>query len=156
MRSLQTLLCLFIWLSVINYRITVSMLLSLNSVSLVVKYSTWKGNGNPQICRLSVRSVCGIWWEGILLWSLLTCGICPNSGWLVSELSCSSQLRLEDNTSRQANSKIMCENCCVIAKSCPTLLWPHGLYSLPYSSVNGIFQARILEWDTISFSRGSS
>ena len=28
--------------------------------------------------------------------------------------------------------------------------------SLPVSSVHGIFQARVLEWVTISFSRGSS
>ena len=31
-------------------------------------------------------------------------------------------------------------------------LWPHGLYS----PVHGILQARILEWVTIPFSRGSS
>ena len=35
-------------------------------------------------------------------------------------------------------------------------LWPHGLYSLSGSSVHGISQARILDWITISFSRGSS
>ena len=35
-------------------------------------------------------------------------------------------------------------------------LWPHGLLSLPRSSVHGIFQARVLEWVAISFSRGSS
>ena len=35
-------------------------------------------------------------------------------------------------------------------------LQPHGLYSPPASSVHGISQARILEWVTISFSRGSS
>jgi len=29
-------------------------------------------------------------------------------------------------------------------------------YSLPGSSVHGILQARILEWDAILFSRGSS
>ena len=34
-------------------------------------------------------------------------------------------------------------------------LWPNGLYSLPDSSVHGIFQARILEWVVISYSRGS-
>ena len=34
--------------------------------------------------------------------------------------------------------------------------WPHGLYSLPGSSVHRISQARILEWLFISFSRGSS
>ena len=33
---------------------------------------------------------------------------------------------------------------------------PHGLYSLPGSSVHGISQARIREWVAISFSRGSS
>ena len=31
-------------------------------------------------------------------------------------------------------------------------LWPHGLYSLPGSSVHGIFQARIQEWVAISYS----
>ena len=40
-----------------------------------------------------------------------------------------------------------------LAQSCPTLR-PHGL-SLP-GSIHEIFQARILEWVAISFSRGSS
>ena len=42
---------------------------------------------------------------------------------------------------------------CLVAKSCPTLCHP---LSPPGSSVHGIFQARILEWVAISFSRGSS
>ena len=33
-------------------------------------------------------------------------------------------------------------------------LWPHGLYSLPGSSVHGIIQARILEWVAITYSKG--
>ena len=33
---------------------------------------------------------------------------------------------------------------------------PHGLCTLPGSSVLGTFQARILEWVAISSSRGSS
>ena len=37
----------------------------------------------------------------------------------------------------------------------PNSLWPLD-YSLPGSSVQGIFQARVLEWVAISFSRGSS
>ena len=37
----------------------------------------------------------------------------------------------------------------------PTL-WDPKDYSLPGSSVNGILQARILEWVAIPFSRGSS
>ena len=43
----------------------------------------------------------------------------------------------------------------LVAKSCLTLCDPVNC-SLPDSSVHGIFQARILEWVAISFSRGSS
>ena len=42
-----------------------------------------------------------------------------------------------------------------VAQSCPTLSNPMDC-SLPGSSVHGIFQARVLEWVAISFSRGSS
>ena len=42
-----------------------------------------------------------------------------------------------------------------IAQSCPTLCDPTDC-SLLCSSVHGIFQARVLEWVAISFSRGSS
>ena len=44
---------------------------------------------------------------------------------------------------------------CEVAQSCPTLCHPMDC-SLPGSSVHGIFQARILEWVAISFSRRSS
>ena len=40
-----------------------------------------------------------------------------------------------------------------VAQSCPTLCDPMDS-SLPGSMVHGIFQARILEWAAISFSRG--
>ena len=43
-------------------------------------------------------------------------------------------------------------SCSVVSNS----LRPHGLYSLPGSSVHGIFQARILEWVATSFSTRSS
>ena len=42
-----------------------------------------------------------------------------------------------------------------VTKSCMTLCDPMD-YSLPGSSVHEIFQARILEWVAVSFSRGSS
>ena len=42
-----------------------------------------------------------------------------------------------------------------IAQLCLTLCNPMD-YSLPGSSIHGIFQTRILEWVAISFSRGSS
>ena len=42
-----------------------------------------------------------------------------------------------------------------LLQSCPTLCDPMD-YSLPGSSIHGIFQARILEWIAIVFSGGSS
>ena len=42
-----------------------------------------------------------------------------------------------------------------VTQSCPTLCDPMDC-SLSDSSVHGIFQARVLEWIAISFSRGSS
>ena len=42
-----------------------------------------------------------------------------------------------------------------VAQSCPTLCDPMDC-SLPGSSIHGIFQARVLEWVAVSFSRGSS
>ena len=42
-----------------------------------------------------------------------------------------------------------------VAQSCLTLCDPMDC-SLPGFSVHGIFQARVLEWVAISFSRGSS
>ena len=42
-----------------------------------------------------------------------------------------------------------------VTQSCPTLCDPMDC-GLPGSSVCGIFQARILEWVAISFSRGYS
>ena len=43
----------------------------------------------------------------------------------------------------------------LVTQSCPTLCHPMDC-SPPGSSVHGIFQARILEWVDIPFSRGSS
>ena len=42
-----------------------------------------------------------------------------------------------------------------VAQSCPTL-WDFMGCSLPGSSIHEIFQARVLEWVAISFSRGTS
>ena len=44
--------------------------------------------------------------------------------------------------------------CCLVAKLCLTLCNPMDC-SPPGSSVHGISQARILEWVSIPFSRGS-
>ena len=50
-------------------------------------------------------------------------------------------------------SKLLC-SVCSVAQSCPTLCDPMDC-SPPGFPVHGIFQARILEWVAISFSRGS-
>ena len=42
-----------------------------------------------------------------------------------------------------------------VTQSCPTLSDPMD-YSLPGSSVHGIFQAGVLEWGAITFSEGMS
>ena len=48
-----------------------------------------------------------------------------------------------------------CQENALVAQSCPTLCKPVDC-SPPGFPVHGILQARILEWVTISFSRGSS
>ena len=45
--------------------------------------------------------------------------------------------------------KVKCES--EVAQLCPTLSDPMD-YSLPDSSIHGIFQARVLEWGAIAFS----
>ena len=50
----------------------------------------------------------------------------------------------------QKSLAFLCES--EVAQSCPTLCDPMDC-SLPGSSIHGIFQARILEWGAISFSR---
>ena len=43
----------------------------------------------------------------------------------------------------------------LVSKSCPTLATPWTVCRPPGSSFHGIFQARILDWVAISFSRSS-
>ena len=50
---------------------------------------------------------------------------------------------------------LVCVCVCAHAQSCPTP-WDPMDCSLPGSSVHGIFQARILEWVAVSYSRRSS
>ena len=79
------------------------------------------------------------------------------------ELWCWRRLLRVPWTARRSNQSILEEispGCSLegegeVAQSCPTLCNPMDS-SQPGSSIHGIFQARILEWIAISFSRGSS
>ena len=59
------------------------------------------------------------------------------------------------NGSQGPHLKCWVSLCVLVAQSCPTL-WDPMDCNPPGSSVHEIFQARILEWVAISFSRGSS
>ena len=60
-------------------------------------------------------------------------------------------LRVKEESEKASLRRVKSE----VAQSCPTLCDPMGCI-LPGFSIHGIFQARILEWVAISFSRGSS
>ena len=59
------------------------------------------------------------------------------------------------NTHTHTYTLCVCVHTCSVSQSRPTLCNPMDC-SLPGSSVQGILQARILEWVAVPFSRGSS
>ena len=87
----------------------------------------------------------------------------------IEKLSCMQEIHLNLNTFNILQNKefqwglypfvenIKCESevKVLVTQSCLTLCNTMD-YSSPGSSVRGIFQARILEWTSIPFSRGSS
>ena len=100
--------------------------------------------------------------KDVLLWSLawVTC----LSQWLGRVFSCSPGLGWEEHRGGSLTLCVLwgayvdtavCLSVPLCAQSCPTLCDPMDC-SLPGFSVHGIFQAGILEWVAISFSRGSS
>ena len=70
-------------------------------------------------------------------------------------MCCDSWGRKELDTTERLNWTESILLCVLSAQSCPTLYNPTNC-SMPGSSVDGILQARILEWVAISFSGGSS
>ena len=59
------------------------------------------------------------------------------------------------HTQKRDLRQLSCLKWSEVAQSCPTLCNPMDC-SLSGSAIHGIFQARVLEWIAISFSRGSS
>ena len=74
----------------------------------------------------------------------------PGDGEGQGSLGCCSPWSCEESDVTDRLSKLV-----LVAQSCPPLCNPMDC-SLPGSCVHEIFQARILEWVAISFSRGSS
>ena len=62
-----------------------------------------------------------------------------------------AQCSMSNDAQPQYQGEVIGSGGGLVAKSCLT----HGRRAVD-SSVHGIFQARILEWNAISFSRGSS
>ena len=100
----------------------------------------------PSIKDFSNESVLSIWWPKY--WSF-SFSISPSNeylGLIFLKINWFDLLAVQ-GTLRSSYLEV--------AQSCPTLCDPMDC-SLPGSSVHGIFQARVLEWVAISFSRGSS
>ena len=124
--------------------------------------------GSPKVCSPPAGlGVYTIWTLGSLKWRSLVRfnanpmrkSICllkyvnaPDACWKRKSISLKSlQSEWVTYNSSTENSESESE----VAQSCPTLGDPMD-GSLPGSAVHGIFQARILEWAAISFSRRSS
>ena len=102
----------------------------------------------PLDCRPWGSSVHGISQARMLEWAVIpfSRGSSPPGDQTVSCLSCIGRwIFCHCNTWLQCSS---------VAQSCPTLCDPMDC-SPPGSSVHGISQARMLEWDAIASSRGS-
>ena len=72
---------------------------------------------------------------------------------ITADSDCSHEIKRRLLLERKVMTNL--ESSSEVTQSCPTLCDPMDC-SLPGSSVHGIFQARVLEWVVISFSRGSS
>ena len=127
-----------------------------DSMNLWAMPCAWLGN-----ITNSMDMNLGKLWEMVRdreTWSAAVCGVAKSQRWQPSNNNkCTSHctffnhdsfiLQLEVCTSYEWVSEV--------TQSCPTLCDPMDC-SLPGFSIHGIFQARILEWVAISFSRGSS
>ena len=101
------------------------------------------------------RKLLWLWREGGKTKILKTC-----NHWSISiqvqnsDSYCLHDPGIQTEKSISASFVVFTSCCCLAAALCPTVCSPVDC-SPPGSSVHGIFQARILEWVAIPFSRGS-
>ena len=123
---------------------------------------------DPMDCSLPVSSVCGISQARILKWVAISFSRGSSPSRNQTQVSCIAGRFFTEWVTREAvythtNTTLLYTQHCKltmrkwseVVQSCPTLRYPMD-WSLQGSSVHGIFQARVLEWVAISFSRGSS
>ena len=87
----------------------------------------------------------GIFWARVLEWVASFFSKGSSQARDQTQVSCTAGRRFTIWATRESE----------VGQSCPTLCDPMDC-NLPGCSVHGIFQARVLEWIAISFSRGSS
>ena len=109
-----------------------------------------KFTSSRQIIRINYSR----WTDHPLLWPTLPSAGCPWLFWNLGISVDSVPGSLADPCFLTQGSHFFFV-CVLVAQSCPTLCDPTDC-SPPGSPVHGIFQARVLEWVAISFSRESS
>ena len=102
---------------------------------------------NPKDCSLPGSSVHGIFQARVLEWFAISFSRGSSQPRDLAQVSCTVSRPFSIWATSESESEVV--------QSCLTLCNPMD-YSLPGSFTHGIFQARILEWVAISFSRGSS
>ena len=115
-----------------------------------------------------MSSLIELWYYKQAVWFNTGLGVRKIKSWVINGMSVSlwnswGNLKLRglwkvirirwDHKGRALVNRIESES--DVAQSCPALCNSMD-YSLPGSSVHGVFQAIVLEWIAISFSRGSS
>ena len=115
--------------------------------------SFWREGSTP--ASLVLHLFLSLPWSYILLFGYLVLGLWTSV--LIQEVVCTSHKHLlltplSEEVSRGVIGKGLKVS---VTQSCPTLYNPMN-YSPPVSSIQRIFQARMLEWAAFPFSRGSS
>ena len=77
--------------------------------------------------------------------------------WLIGSFNCfyHQELAAQVPMTVSVYSRYQCVHVCIFSQLCLTLCDPMD-FSLPCSPVRGIFQARVLEWGAIAFSKVST
>ena len=110
---------------------------------------------DPMDCSPPGSSVHGTLQAGILEWVAMSSSRPSSQPRDRTHISCIAGGFFTTESSERPKYTMKSESESEVTQSCLTLCDPMGC-SPPGSSVHGIFQARVLAWLAISFSRGSS